>query len=653
MVLLLFSCNSNTQQLKTDIVNPQIAYNLPQKGGVYEVNTETVIENGIVFPDKLLNPKTNQCENSIQFKFEVKDSKKYFYKIYYQNEQYKFLEENPLSAENFYGSWQDTIGFKEVTSTSVLDSFIIYGNPRFEKKYFGAPIADFFIDNEKIKAMENNILNAPDWKKSVEDKAKKNKFSFEEQLALDATWVLKDNRNKGNINHHWKRNPRMGNYSALLVVCTEDALKNIPAYIQRIDKTNEKGEFVNPYSYFLNGEGKNMDGISIYLDSSICKLSLSIRPGNGVYVDKSKLMNASQHEFKTDSSCGSNPILFKKALFEQYFSYENRDFVLNTIPVISDWTKNEYSAKDYEQNKLKYSNPSTRIHSWIRNVECPCENVKDTKDAVEIWNPPSNSMDKAAKLNVGVITRIGFTYGKITAKVKFPPLLNQSNVWNGITNAVWLITQDLSDWNNRRYSESGYTPKGNPKGDRIHTTPYTEIDFEIIKASPFWPHQYYKKNSDLSKKSEIYNGKNNDSIIVALTNWDLASKDPSTYKFPMQYIEHGAQTYEALRWDELYQALTIRTPSTNNELFNKDYYFYQIEWTPTEIIWRIGPSKDKLKEIGYMNEKNTSIPNNQMLMIINQEFHLAEWWPVPVYEQDYIPFLKNTNLGKIYEITIE
>ncbi|MDD4142737.1 MAG: hypothetical protein PHR20_08155, partial [Bacteroidales bacterium] len=37
---------------------------------------------------------------------------KYYYKLYYQNESYKFDESDSLSYENFYGSWEDvSIGF--------------------------------------------------------------------------------------------------------------------------------------------------------------------------------------------------------------------------------------------------------------------------------------------------------------------------------------------------------------------------------------------------------------------------------------------------------------------------------------------------------------------------------------------------------------
>ena len=84
-----------------------------------------------------------------------------------------------------------------------------------------------------------------------------------------------------------------------------------------------------------------------------------------------------------------------------------------------------------------------------------------------------------------------------------------------------------------------------------------------------------------------------------------------------------------------------------------EYYYFQIEWKPTEIVWRIGPEKDRLRVVGYMNDEITSIPNNQMLLIISQEFHNTGWWLGSPYEQQFIPFPKNDLIGRIMEITVE
>ncbi|MEI7898409.1 MAG: hypothetical protein WCJ26_15330, partial [bacterium] len=101
------------------------------------------------------------------------------------------------------------------------------------------------------------------------------------------------------------------------------------------------------------------------------------------------------------------------------------------------------------------------------------------------------------------------------------------------------------------------------------------------------------------------------------------------------------------------RALTEKSPERDDELFGSPYYYFQIDWQPDKIIWRIGPSKDKLRVVGYMDDKVTSIPNNQMLLIVTQEFHNTKWWVGSAYSQDNIPFPKVDYVGEIYELTIE
>ena len=105
-----------------------------------------------------------------------KSDKKLFYKIYYQNESYKFEESDPLSGENFYGSWEDTdIEFKQVPKSGMIeDDFRIVGNPRNERVYFGT--------DPKFKDMEEEIQKGMDmiradenWFNDIKKKAKENK----------------------------------------------------------------------------------------------------------------------------------------------------------------------------------------------------------------------------------------------------------------------------------------------------------------------------------------------------------------------------------------------------------------------------------------------------------------------------------------------
>jgi vancomycin permeability regulator SanA len=54
-----------------------------------------------------------------------------------------------------------------------------------------------------------------------------------------------------------------------------------------------------------------------------------------------------------------------------------------------------------------------------------------------------------------------------------------------------------------------------------------------------------------------------------------------------------------------------------------------------------------------VNDKITCIPDNEMLLIITQEFHNTKWWVGSQYQQDNIPFPSKNITGEIYELTIE
>lgn len=205
---------------------------------------------------------------------------------------------------------------------------------------------------------------------------------------------------------------------------------------------------------------------------------------------------------------------------------------------------------------------------------------------------------------------------------------------------------------------------GGQQDKRVKSMGYSEIDFEILKTVPYCPSYLLPSayNNGIDDQDHLGNWNvpfpeeilsEDDKIQVCTTNWDMACWEPSDFKDGCQAISYKGQTFLAHRWDKTYRAITEKTPEPDDELFGSPYYYFQIDWEPTEIIWRIGPSKDKLRVVGYVSSSNTSIPNNQMLMLITQEFHNTKWWVGSAYQQDNIPFPKNDIMGEIYELTIE
>lgn len=141
--------------------------------------------------------------------------------------------------------------------------------------------------------------------------------------------------------------------------------------------------------------------------------------------------------------------------------------------------------------------------------------------------------------------------------------------------------------------------------------------------------------------------------MVTSTNWDLAYRQPKNFDTGVFPIQYRGSEYLLHRWTDNYQAVTHKHPAIDDELFKGEYYYYEIDWRPTEIIWRIGPSPDKMRIVGYMNENVTQIPDNQMVSVITQEFHYADWWPMQPFSQNYVPYPKNNIQGKVFGIMVE
>jgi hypothetical protein len=647
--LFVTSCSTFEVTEFKSIVN----YSFSDEKKEFAIDMDSVIIDGIQAPT------AKQIEEGLfKFSFKVSANKEeLFYKIYFQNEDYKFQETlndtlNPLCSENFYGSWgPKEFGFKKIQRESqiITDGFRICGNPRNERKFLGVAMSTYKIEEAEVKKLMDEIQSQPDWFKSVQDKAANNKMPVEQQLELDAIFTLCYVRDKGEYNHRWKRNPRMGNYSVMLVVCTKSDLEKIPDYIQDITlKLND--EYVNPFHYFLYGDGSKLINTKIILDENAIRLKSSIDVTKGIFINNAEKQNFQDYSL-LNPSCNFSDTTFRTAHMEQFFHAEVRDFKLNTIPVIADVLGNEYTIDDYKKAEAYFSD-SQMIQDYVRSSNCPCKTVKinENEKVLEIHNPKSVDLTSARKENVGVKTRIGYTYGKFTAKIKFPSQINGSNVWTGITNAFWMLFQDKQLWNHRRATKSGYAQKGVYSQDapRSPTTYYSEIDFEMVKTSQYWPAYTYEGGN-----GPVEDAQKSSDVIVTSTNFDLSCSDPIRFGQSFCPTKYKDQEFLPFRWAPWHQAITTRTPVKNSDLYSPDFYYYQIEWRPNEIIWRIGPSKDQLNVIGYVNDEITSIPNNQMIMIVTQEYHLTEWWPPMPFKQEFIPFLKNDMIGKIFEFEIE
>ncbi len=610
--------------------------NFPAQDTVYlDFDTDADIWNGLVMPTASQTPS-----GAFLFEYDTHSSRQLYYKIYYQNDTYKFPETDSLAYENFYGSWEDvSIGFKPVPrSGHICDSFRIVGNPRDEKIYYGAPVHN--TSPEDIAAVEKMISSDPAWYSSIKQKAETADIPVSQQLHLDAQWVIAHRLNRTQTgNHRWKRNPRVGAYSFLLVICDAAALSDIPHHIQYIGEKSPDGQFENPYSYFRHTRAH----LSLIPGNRILKTRVVLKPSQGLFIDMLGIRSedcdlslVSQRNLASDS-------LFRHAHFQQFFPAISRQYTLRNVPFID--TLDKITEAQYRQYLTYAEEHQDQLRNGYPTISHTPGLTAYRSDSTLIILNPASTPDHLRKESTGIKSRIGLTYGRFRGKMKFPPMLNAHNIWNGLTYAFWLIYQDENPWNYRRPSyRGGYIDKNDESSDpqRLKDNFYSEIDIEMVKTSPAWPEDYNGRKR-VPKPEEI---------VYACTNWDLACPDPEHFASGISTIRHNHSRYEAMRWYPNYKALTIKSPIPNS-IFESPYYYYEIEWHPNEIIWRLGPDPLHMKEVGYMSDRQTSIPNNQMLCVMTQEYHYSEWWPPILFSQGAIPYSATDISGTLFEIVVE
>jgi hypothetical protein len=577
------------------------------------------------FDNGFIIPSVRQADGGkFRFVFHIRNNTgkeaRFRYKVHYQNESYKFNEFesdggfNKLAHENFYGSWDDTTsGFKlsapipaDGEFHAISDSFRIVGNPRFERKCF-----------------ENGV------------------------------------------NQRWKRNPRVGVYAFNIIVATEEVFKGLPEPAINFNKFDSAG-FVNP-TFFYTSLMKKQDGLAFIPSNRLLKVVARPDPGSGIYSNPFHFPGL-DITGKGNAYCGVSDSIYLNAAFEQFINNVDKSMRFENIPVVRDVMGEDYTQMDYNYDKAFYRRDET-VSVLPGVAKYPCETVSSDPVTRSItMRNPGTKEGVWRKESVGIRTRHGFTYGKYRLKCKLTELLNKNNVWNGLTNAIWLLAQPPGgEWNHRRSCDkTGYmeTYWGGDNDNRVPLISYSEIDFEILKATPYCPTYNYpplvKNPIGDARNSDKWNvgtsadlEKFADQITVACTNWDMACPQPSKFDVGCQEVTYDGKTFFSHRWTEKYRALSQKTYQSDDELFGSDYYYFEIDWRPTEIIWRIGPSPDKMRVVGYMNDQSTSIPNNQMTLIVTQEYHNTKWWPGSPFDQENLPFPSKDLIGKIYELVIE
>ena len=651
----LFSCNSG-KETEFEVYDFHMVNNGEKFTEVYwtSLDFENAIDSGFIIPSV-----RKDGFGYFVFSFKMKNTgnarSDFAYRLYYQNESYKFDEikdDAELVQENFYGSWENEFGEFHFTpeldpgeEIIVTDSVRITGNPRNEERYTGIERKDKYIPEMRLESQMNHIRNEQTWFSEIQKKAAQNNISVEDQLRADAVYMISLEREEKKLNQRWKRNPRVGKYDVMLVVSSREIEKSLPDYLKNLS-IKKDDVFVNPFAHFSKSEVNQFVYRTPFLH-----ISAGIPLSNGIYFNKNYYKDQPFKRSHLSALCSDDSSMYHDAAFEHYIHQIGFAGDLNNVPVVADVHGNLFTADDYKKNASIAENK--RIKKPVSVTDCPCSNVSVADDGKSLLLINKGSTpDSPKKENTGLVTRHGMTYGKYRIKVLLPNLLNQSGMWNGLTNAIWMINEDAGEWNNRRLcKKDGYLKRsdsGNKEAPRHPYLSYSEIDFEIVKASSDWPETSYNIANPGKRPAPLAP----DEIVITCTNWDMACGDPVSYHVGAKDFDFEGKINTLHRWDHWYTAITAKVPYKDAEIFGREYYF-EIEWRPKEIIWRIGDNPDKMKEVARMNDSVTSIPNNQMVMVVTQEFHLSDWWPGQPFSQNDVPFPAKDIVGKVLEMTIE
>lgn len=559
-------------------------------------------------------PGAGQVEGGrFTFSFHVPGGTPVAYKLYWANESYRFPHaddkgaQHPLAHENFYGSWDDPKeGFRTAAGPQVNDDLRILPDPRYEPQ---------FVDG---------------------------------------------------IGRHSRRsrNPRVGEYKFMLVVMDAGILASsaIPAAVLDISAL-EKDRYVDPFWYWVDGPGARLPGVQVVHARE--RLAVRARPdlGAGVHVPSDAPRDSSAYT----ATCGSNEDIRHQAAFEQFIHYVDASTRFANIPVTADLLGNGFTPEDHDRYRCLFPQEDL-VMLRPMTARTPCATVFSDPErrSITLWNPASTPGD-LRKENVGIRTMHGHTYGRFRVKCKLTRLLNEHDMWVGLTNAIWLINDGAPGVLRRPCrKDGGYMSDyyGGSTDKRVPQVAYSEIDFEILKTVAYCPDRafppaYPQAFADPDDR-DAWRSSNSDArtdrpgmITVACTNWDMACHDPQEFGAGCRSYERQGGTFVNHRWDDDYRAVTQKVEASDEELFGGDHFWFEIDWRPDQITWRIGPELDQLRVVGHMDGSMTSITNVQMQLIVTQEYHNTRWWPGTPYEQGFIPFPAKDLVGEVLDVIIE
>ncbi len=649
IVAWLSSCSSDQRSIVITEFSPLYNYEFEGDTLVMEMDLDAGPFRGIRLP----SARKPVGKQTFQFAFKAQNTsnraRRVAYKIYYQNDSYRHPETvidetgreiyNTKSSENFYGSWvSDSLeGFRKTAPISaneqivIQDEVTILGNPLNERTYFdGNPIDQRFreIDIQEAVAeisLQPNLLSDALYRSDsaqVDTLKALRKAAIQTLLSKKADYLE---------NQRWQRNPRVGCYRFMLVAGDAESIAMLPNTIRNMGiEDPELRVRINPFYFFRYGGGSIdalSSGITVLESQKVLKTYAVLSASHGIYYNYFDF-DSIPAEFNT--VCSSTDELYMLAHFEQHVDRWHTPLPIGNIDEAANVGGMSYPLKQYLSN---VKSGKRILDTLFTPEQRPCENIYyyPLSESIGLQNP-GNAKRPFAKRNAGVQGRVGFAYGRYRARIRFPEMLSKEGVWNGLTYAYALVNQS----ENRGGIKTNETAARKPL-----------IELEITKDSKLWPGAI-----DAGLDTANYHPEKDHNLIVAgiLSAGAGNIKDESDRK--ALSAKGRDRTYLIYRPETAPERLVQKSERPAARTAGQTYY-YEIEWKPESVSWKMGPSPGQMEEVGYVNVAVSAIPNQQMVPLIRQEFQPTGERPFAPFAQRHIPYPSMPINGLVYEIVIE
>ena len=446
---------------------------------------------------------------------------------------------------------------------------------------------------------------------------------------------------KNETNKTWLFRPRMGDYKFLLVVSDNPDFRQLEFLVDPSAKfmNNSKIVYLSPF-YWRNLIGSAMTEHTAVAESSY-SLKLKAQINGCESIDASPEKTGCPFTKRTNSSSENNV----------------------TFDVIPQFSKlDDFTQWDYNRGvstvHRRFLNKVTVDIGREDNVE-----IDPTTQDILLINRASElkpNGEVIARRDHAGIEYIQQTYGKFSAKIEFPKMYTRHHIWKGITNTFWAGSEGFSEFYN---SCADPQPAGIP--NRF------EHDFEFFAMNNCTGAQdCYDADKEYDQQWRARARPKPDAKVkLRISNFDYACSNQVDSFVPLNGSADVVCPYNGKIYTLCRNCLpgdkgtgkSLFVEYTGDEALEDSLYFddgpdvvtvdYSIEWTPTELVFRIN---DEI--LAYFNSQYTRISNFPMRFIVAQHmFNGINPKPKPwvFHHFQFIPLWTDPIVGRVTEFTIE